>query len=83
MTKTILITGATDGIGRALARRLSGEGHAILLHGRSESKLAETAEELRAAPAPGRSRPGAPTCPRWTRSPRWPRGCGGSTTAST
>lgn len=53
MTKTILITGATDGIGRALARRLSGEGHAILLHGRSESKLAETAEELRAAPGAG------------------------------
>ncbi len=40
MARTILITGATDGIGLETAKRLSGEGHRVLLHGRSEKKLA-------------------------------------------
>ncbi len=47
MPKIILITGATDGIGRETARRLSADGHHLLLHGRSVPKLAATAEELR------------------------------------
>lgn len=40
MTKTILITGATDGIGLETAKRLYSEGHTLLLHGRSNDKLA-------------------------------------------
>lgn len=39
MTKTILITGATDGIGLEAAKFLAAEGHALLLHGRSPQKL--------------------------------------------
>ena len=39
MAKTILITGSTDGIGLELAKRLAGEGHDVLLHGRSPEKL--------------------------------------------
>ena len=37
--KTILITGATDGIGLETAKRLAVMGHHVLLHGRSATKL--------------------------------------------
>ncbi len=37
--KTILITGATDGIGLETARMLVSLGHNVLLHGRSQAKL--------------------------------------------
>jgi NAD(P)-dependent dehydrogenase (short-subunit alcohol dehydrogenase family) len=37
----IFITGATDGLGRALANRLAAEGHTLILHGRDAGKLAE------------------------------------------
>ncbi|AKO99046.1 Short-chain dehydrogenase with variable specificity (plasmid) [Marinovum algicola DG 898] len=53
MTKTILITGATDGLGNATATHLAKQGHALLLHGRNVKKLAITAEELRALPGVG------------------------------
>ncbi|MCE0535330.1 SDR family NAD(P)-dependent oxidoreductase [Kineosporia rhizophila] len=40
---TILITGATSGLGRALAEDLAGAGHQLLLHGRDHDRLAEVA----------------------------------------
>jgi NAD(P)-dependent dehydrogenase (short-subunit alcohol dehydrogenase family) len=44
--QTIFITGATDGLGRALAHRLAAAGHAVLLHGRDQQKLDDTATEI-------------------------------------
>ncbi|GAB3131537.1 SDR family NAD(P)-dependent oxidoreductase [Microbispora hainanensis] len=40
----ILITGASDGLGRALAEDLAAAGHRLLLHGRDVRRLAEVAE---------------------------------------
>ncbi|MEO0486664.1 MAG: SDR family NAD(P)-dependent oxidoreductase [Pseudomonadota bacterium] len=46
MTKTVLITGATDGIGLLTAKLLAADGHSVLLHGRSEAKLAAAQAEV-------------------------------------
>jgi NAD(P)-dependent dehydrogenase (short-subunit alcohol dehydrogenase family) len=46
MSKTILITGSTDDIGLLTAKRLSLEGHDVLLHGRNRRKLEEAATEV-------------------------------------
>jgi NAD(P)-dependent dehydrogenase (short-subunit alcohol dehydrogenase family) len=43
---TVLITGATDGLGRALAQRLALEGTTLALHGRDPEKLARTADGI-------------------------------------
>jgi NAD(P)-dependent dehydrogenase (short-subunit alcohol dehydrogenase family) len=42
---TLLITGATDGLGRALAARAHDDGWTVLAHGRSDEKLAALAGE--------------------------------------
>jgi NAD(P)-dependent dehydrogenase (short-subunit alcohol dehydrogenase family) len=54
--RTILITGATDGLGRALAGRLAAEGDRLLLHGRDQARLDAAADEI-AAEAGGAPRP--------------------------
>lgn len=47
--QTILITGATDGLGEQVARELAGKGATVLLHGRdggrAEAAAQKTAEE--------------------------------------
>lgn len=44
--KVIVITGASDGIGRAAARELSGRGHEVIIVGRSAEKTSAVADEL-------------------------------------
>jgi NAD(P)-dependent dehydrogenase (short-subunit alcohol dehydrogenase family) len=51
--QTILITGATDGLGRALARELAAAGANLLIHGRDEERGRETLAELGAQDAGG------------------------------
>ncbi|GAA4379195.1 SDR family oxidoreductase [Actinomadura verrucosospora] len=44
--QTILITGATDGLGRALAAELAAEGATILVHGRDDRRGEATLQEI-------------------------------------
>jgi NAD(P)-dependent dehydrogenase (short-subunit alcohol dehydrogenase family) len=43
--KVILLTGATDGMGRALAADLGRQGATVLVHGRDKSRIAATVAE--------------------------------------
>lgn len=54
MPKTILITGATDGIGLETAKKLVSLGHTVLLHGRNRAKLEAVEKALSALRGAGR-----------------------------
>ena len=45
--RTVLVTGATDGLGRALAERLAVDGDRIILHGRDPDRLTASAGAIR------------------------------------
>lgn len=53
MQKTVLITGATDGIGFETAKVLVSQGHTVLIHGRNPEKLKKVASILSALPGAG------------------------------
>lgn len=46
--QVILITGATDGLGRAVATELAGQGATLVLHGRSDERGAQTLSAITA-----------------------------------
>ncbi|WP_438289948.1 SDR family NAD(P)-dependent oxidoreductase [Streptomyces sp. HUAS TT7] len=46
--RTILITGATQGLGRGIALDLAARGETVLLHGRDRTRLDAVADEVRA-----------------------------------
>jgi NAD(P)-dependent dehydrogenase (short-subunit alcohol dehydrogenase family) len=47
MQRTVLVTGATDGIGAAIAHLLASNGARVILHGRSAERLKASAEGIR------------------------------------
>ena len=51
MSRTVLVTGATDGLGRAVAADLVRAGDTVLVHGRDPQRLHATVDETGAARA--------------------------------
>ena len=46
---SVLVTGATDGLGRALAERIAGDGRAVIVHGRDAGRVERAVSEIKAA----------------------------------
>ena len=54
---TVLVSGATDGLGKALALELASNGATVLVHGRDEARIEQTLDELRQREESNRIRP--------------------------
>jgi NAD(P)-dependent dehydrogenase (short-subunit alcohol dehydrogenase family) len=54
--QVVLLTGATDGLGRALAAELARDGATVLVHGRDPERIADTVREVTEAAGAGRVR---------------------------
>jgi NAD(P)-dependent dehydrogenase (short-subunit alcohol dehydrogenase family) len=54
---TVLVTGATDGLGKALAVDVASKGARVLVHGRDDSRIEETLGELRQRSTSDNTRP--------------------------
>ena len=52
MQKTILLTGATDGLGAEAAILMASQGHHLIVHGRDEARLAQLQDRLTASASP-------------------------------
>jgi NAD(P)-dependent dehydrogenase (short-subunit alcohol dehydrogenase family) len=48
-SKTVLVTGSTDGVGRLVARRLANQGAHVLVHGRDPFRGGQLVDDIRAA----------------------------------
>ncbi len=55
--QTALVTGATDGMGKALATELAARGAIVLVHGRNEARLEAAVHEIRHSSGNERVRP--------------------------
>ena len=56
---TILITGASSGLGAEMARQFAAKGHDLALCARRTERLEELREEILAAHLPGGTSPGS------------------------
>jgi NAD(P)-dependent dehydrogenase (short-subunit alcohol dehydrogenase family) len=54
--KTVLVTGATDGLGRHVARKLAVKGATVLVHGRNQERLEAILEDVRGQEGGGEAR---------------------------
>lgn len=70
---TVLITGATSGLGRYVAFEPVRAGHRVLAHGRDRARTERLVEELRAEGEAEGTSPTRPGSPRYaSRGRRWP-----------
>lgn len=63
--RTVLVTGATDGLGRGIARELAAVGARVLLHGRDPSAWPRPKPRFKPPPAPIACARCGPASPRW------------------
>jgi NAD(P)-dependent dehydrogenase (short-subunit alcohol dehydrogenase family) len=47
--RVVLVTGATDGLGKGASLELARQGHTVLVHGRDAARIASTLDEVRRA----------------------------------